>query len=208
MPRKRQDEEQSPLRVGSFCSHCDNPTSFYLYKLAEYRRKGEPAFFHFGTCELCGGPAIFLRTDGDADPEPSFLKAFPVHKNSVTFELPSLARQSYAEALRCEEAKAWLACVVMVGRTLEAVCKEHFPNDKAASIFKGIEKLYQQGIISEQLKAWADELRILRNVGAHASETVVSETDAKEAIDFLKAILENLYDLSPKFEAFKSRRNT
>lgn len=114
--------------------------------------------------------------------------------------------QSYKEALRCEEAEAWLACVVMVGRTLEAISREHFPSDKALTTFSGINRLHDEGIISDQLKTWADELRVLRNIGAHATPNQVSEADAREAVDFLKAILENVYDLTPKFEAFKQRR--
>lgn len=113
--------------------------------------------------------------------------------------------QSYKEALRCEEAEAWLACVVMVGRTLEAISREHFPSDKTLTTFSGINRLHDEGIISDQLKTWADELRVLRNIGAHATPNQVSEADAREAVDFLKAILENVYDLAPKFEAFKQR---
>jgi hypothetical protein len=75
-------------------------------------------------------------------------------------------------------------------------------------VYKGIEKLHEQGVISDQIYTWANELRILRNLGAHASGETIKEEDARESLDFLKAILENVYDLTPKFEAFKLRRNT
>lgn len=96
----------------------------------------------------------------------------------------------------------------MVGRTLEAVCVEHFPESSKLTIFKGIELLHNEGIISNQLKEWADQLRVLRNIGAHATTEMVSDEDAREALDFLKAILENLYDLSPKFDSFMARRSS
>ena len=204
----RKDKEPNEIKnVGSYCSHCENPTAFFLYKAAEFERRGEALTYYFGTCQYCNGPGIFTTSDSPDEARPESLRrVFPLHRSMLACQLPVIAQKSYEEALRCEEAKAWLASVVMVGRTLEAVCKEHFPEEKSLSIFRGIDRLYAEGIISEQLKTWANELRILRNIGAHATEIEVSEPDAKEAIDFLRAILENLYDLTPKFTEFKARR--
>jgi Domain of unknown function (DUF4145) len=52
-------------------------------------------------------------------------------------------------------------------------------------------------VISDQLKLWADQLRVLRNIAAHATNDTVTIDDAREAMDFMKAILENVYDLGP-----------
>lgn len=205
--KKKGDEVPEVKRTGSYCHHCANATSFYLYRVEEYERLGEVnGYFHFATCDLCNGPAVFLRVDSDEDPEPEFSRLFPESKNALSCELPEEVARSYREVIACEESAVPLACAVMVGRTLEAVCREHFASEKSMSIFNGIRKLYEEGIVSEQLKEWADELRVLRNIGAHAVGEDISVADARESVSFLRAILENLYDLRPRFEQFKARR--
>lgn len=200
-------EKKEREYAGAFCPHCEKSSAFFLYKPEEFQSCGRTVRYYFGSCYQCKGPAVFLeRTEKRGKGAESLARAYPLHRAALSCQLPTIAEQSYAEALRCEEAKAWLACVVMIGRTLEAVCKEHFQDQKGLSVFAGIAKLHEQGLISEQLKIWADELRILRNVGAHATQVTVAEQDAREALDFLRAILENLYDLSPKFAQFKARR--
>jgi hypothetical protein len=80
------------------------------------------------------------------------------------------------------------------------------PNTK--SIFEGLKSLHVKGIISTELLEWATELRVLRNLGAHATSQKNEVFDALGALDFLQAILEILYDLRPRFEQFKKRRKT
>jgi hypothetical protein len=92
----------------------------------------------------------------------------------------------------------------MVGRTLEAVCKEFEPTTR--TVYDGLKSLHAKGFISNELLEWATELRVLRNLGAHATNEKIDVLDATGALDFLQAILEILYDLRPKFEQFKKRR--
>ncbi len=200
--------ENETERLGGYCIHCESPSSFFLYRSDHFDLRGVPYVYRFASCDRCSGPAVFWaeHAEGYDEEDLALHRVFPRHRASLACALPKIAEQSFNEAMRCEEAKAWLAAVVMVGRTLEAVCQEHFSQEKGLTIFKGIELLFKEGLISEQLKSWADELRILRNIGAHATDVDVDEKDAKEAIDFLRAILENLYDLTPKFESFKARR--
>lgn len=51
-----------------------------------------------------------------------------------------------------------------------------------------------------------DELRFIGNLGAHPTDDVVSPLDAREALDFLVAIVETIYVFRPKFQAMKARR--
>ena len=207
MPTRREKELKGPEHVGSYCPNCRAPATFNLFGPLLCTVRGNEIEFYSATCQVFDFPAVFSRPYVDQGENTYPLnRDYPLHRNALTCQLPLIVDQSYKEALRCEEAHAWLACVVMVGRTLEAICREHFPDDKHLTIFSGIKRLHEQGIISEQLTTWADELRVLRNIGAHATTSTVTDVDAREAVDFLKAILENLYDLAPKFEAFKKRR--
>jgi hypothetical protein len=97
-----------------------------------------------------------------------------------------------------------MACVVLVGRTLEGVAKEF--DASATSVFQGLRYMHGKGLISQELLDWANELRVLRNLGAHATTKRIDSLDARDALDFLQAILEILYSLRPKFEELKQRR--
>jgi hypothetical protein len=136
----------------------------------------------------------------EADP---YARAFPEEDRHVGFALPAIVRASYEEAVKCERAKVWMAAAVMVGRALEAVCKDYDPMSK--TMFGG---LLSNGAISQELYDWANALRALRNNAAHATETTtIFEQDAVEALDFLQSILEILYELRPKFIKMQQRQS-
>lgn len=188
------------------CPHCDRPTHFIIDKVHVLPDEGPPEEFSFAHCESCSHPAVFLREDvGDGFQNDTYYRVYPPHDRHIGFILPQVVRDSYEEAVRCETAKASIACAVMVGRTLEAVCKAYTPN--ATSIYQGLRTLHTNGVISQELLDWADHLRVIRNLGAHAGSAAVSRRDAQEALDFLQAILEILYYLRPKFEDIRSRQN-
>lgn len=92
----------------------------------------------------------------------------------------------------------------MVGCTLEAICREFDPTVK--TVFDGLKSLHSQGIISQELLDWSNQLRVLRNWAAHATTKKIELRDASDSLDFLQAILEIRYELRPKFEAFKKRK--
>jgi hypothetical protein len=71
---------------------------------------------------------------------------------------------------------------------------------------KGLNELFQQGKISQELLSWSDELRFLRNIGAHPTDKKISRDDAHDSLNLLQAILETLYHLRPKFEQMRARR--
>jgi Domain of unknown function (DUF4145) len=206
MPKKKDENERKS--EGSYCQNCMSPSSFYLYSPIDCDNyRGAPIRFYTGTCNRCDAVAVFtVSVDEHGNDRGTLVRAYPTSRNSLSCPLPPEAQRSYDEAIRCEESGASLATVVMVGRTLEAVCKEHFPDPKNLSIFAGIDRLHRDGVISDQLKLWADQLRVLRNIGAHATNDAVTIDDAREAMDFMKAILENVYDLGPKFKQFVARR--
>jgi hypothetical protein len=65
--------------------------------------------------------------------------------------------------------------------------------------------MLSRGLIDQRLYEWAEELRFLRNAGAHHTGKV-SREDAEDAIALTEAMLDYLYVLSARFEKFKARR--
>lgn len=190
-----------------FCEHCETHRNFNSLSVAEVRGGGFPEEFTFAVCEVCHYPAVYSREDydlGEGFEDDEYYRVYPPHERTVSFVLPAIVRESYDEAVRCESHKSWIACVTMVGRTLEAVTKEYAP--EVRNMFGGLKKMYQDGAISQEIHDWANELRAIRNIGAHATPQKLSRQDATESLDFLQAILETIYYMRPKFIAMKARR--
>jgi len=206
MSTKKRAKQNGAEMLVLRCDTCEQPRGFAVCSI--YKTLEEPPQeYTFAYCSNCGDPSLFYREDkGDGFENDSYYRLFPPQERHISSALPKVVRDSYEESVRCESARTQIACVVMVGRTLEAVCQQFEPS--ARSILKGLTAMRGRGIISQELLDWANELRVLRNLGAHATDQNISRADAKSALDFLQAILEILYDLRPKFEEFKLRRTS
>ena len=191
-----------------YCGRC--ATQRHMTKVGSYINAHDepPSRYTFGHCAHCRDPFVVCQGDfsglGKFDDDES-VAIFPPDERQLTFAVPDIVRISYDEAIGCERAKRWMATAVMVGRTLEAVCKNELPNEKG-SMFVALKKLNQQGKISQELADWADALRFLRNIGAHATPERVDREDAVDAVNFLQSTLETLYHLRPRFQQMNERR--
>jgi hypothetical protein len=187
------------------CASCDGPRNFIDVAVHLKPDEGPPIEYTLARCETCADAALFYREDmGDGFEGDNYYRLWPPHERHLGFALPDTVRQSYDEAVKCENAKAHLAAVVIVRRALEAVTKEYEPS--ARTLHAGMKALLERGIISKELSDWGNQLRVIGNLGAHATSEKIDAQDAAEAIDFLQAILEILYDLRPRFEKMRLRR--
>jgi uncharacterized protein YutE (UPF0331/DUF86 family) len=99
-----------------------------------------------------------------------------------------------------------MAACVMFGRALEAVCKDALGTTKI-TLGKGVEMLKEKGIIDNRLYDWSQQLRVFRNLAAHADADMssISRQDAEDLQSFVYAIIEYVYDLTDRYEEFKAR---
>jgi hypothetical protein len=164
---------------------------------------GPKRFYELGHCAACSNPGIVQNDQGNYGIWEE-AQVFPVMSRGLEGPLPKLVEVSYREAVKCSSAEAWLATVVMVRRTLEAIGKEFKP--EAKRLFDGLKAMKEKGIISDELLEWGHQLRFLGNIGAHPTEEEVSPEDGRDAMEFLEAIAETIYHLRPKFEAMRARR--
>jgi hypothetical protein len=165
---------------------------------------GNNELYAFGHCPECERPAILSAEEVGHEQYSEFEQIYPVPQAGVVWNLPKKVDESYREALRCSAAGAHIATAVMVRRTLEAIAREFSPN--ARTLAQGLKAMHEQGVISNELSHWGDELRFLGNIGAHPTEVEVTGLDAEEAVEFLDAIVETLFHLRPKFQAMRARR--
>ena len=160
-------------------------------------------------CPICHDP-LFGFTElvevGFGPPEWAQVeRKWPVPDNEIDYNIPEIAKISLVEAKLCFRAKAFNACAVMCGRTIEGVCKHHYASIK--TLASGLKKLKDNGVIDNRIYEWGEALRKHRNLGAHATTERVSREDAKDLLDFSVAICDYVFVLNEKFQRFQERQS-
>lgn len=140
-------------------------------------------------------------------------------KTFLSYRIPIDVRNSIAEADRSLQANANIAACVMLGRALEAVCRDilepassipstttaNTPLRRPIMLGEGIRKLREKNIIDERLFDWSQQLHAFRNIAAHPTEESISRADAEDLQTFVYAIIEYIYDLTDRYNEFKER---
>lgn len=186
------------------CPVCRARTQLVRDGAHKYVEEYSPTeLYVLGHCVACHHPGLLRLTEIGPN-EWASDQLFPKSVATPDFALPDRVKESYFEALMCHDAKAHLATAVMIRRTLEAIAKEFDPSAK--NLFSGLKAMMTNGLISNELYQWGDELRFIGNIGAHPTDDVVSEADTQDALEFLNAIVETIYHLRPRFQAMRARR--
>lgn len=116
---------------------------------------------------------------------------------------PALS-SAYEQASKSFSASLYEPCVLMCRKCLEATCKDLGASGK--DLNARLYALREAGHIDLRLLEWAHGIRILGNEAAHATDTTVSKTDARDVLDFTEAILIYVYSLTARYAQFKNRR--
>ncbi len=191
------------------CSRCQAKVHARVLHEREYPPSdhNDPNKIAFLECPSCEG--ILLGYSewidfGDASSWSDGRRLWPDPHNYFDRSIPTLVRNSLDDARKCFQSQVYTACAVMCGRAIEALCKE---KTGETTLYKGITKLKENGIIDDRLFEWGNALRKERNIGAHASDETISKRDAADILDFAMAITDYIYVLSEKFENYKSRKS-
>ncbi|MBR1196396.1 DUF4145 domain-containing protein [Bradyrhizobium sp. AUGA SZCCT0240] len=138
----------------------------------------------------------------------------------TSYRIPGALSHSLAEADRCLQVGANIAACVMLGRALEALCRDvlqkaekpeataNAPSAKPTKrlmLGTGIRELRDRKIIDDRLYDWSVSLQAMRNLAAHPEDITVSREDAQDLQVFVNAITEYVYDLTDRYEEFKER---
>ncbi len=193
------------------CPHCESKVLAKVVAQSQYYFSDwmeTPEYIFLLECPGCGSPVVghagMTQVDlNDYEIDP-LSRVWPSPTKVAAWQIPESARVSMDEAARCFDARAYNACVVMCGRALEAICKDHGVTMK--SLMSGLKELKQKGVIDGRLYEWGDALRQARNIGAHASESETSREDARDVLEFTHAIGEYVYVLADKYEGFMQRK--
>ena len=179
-----------------------------------------------GKCPGCSialvGRAEQLTFEGyqadEADTYSDVVRVFPFPpKQFTSYRIPRPLNQSLLEADRSFQAGANIAACVMLGRALEALCRDQLEEKAEAKadektkpkrrvmLGSGIKELRDQKIIDDRLYDWSVSLQVMRNLAAHPEDITVSRQDVEDLQAFVYAITEYVYDLTDRYNEFKER---
>lgn len=160
----------------------------------------------------------FKGFDAYEDRWSDIIRVFPQPSKSFqSSRIPHVITVSLNEADRSLQAGANIAACVMLGRALEALCrdilepktseKEITPANPKEKVMlgEGIKKLRDTKFIDDRLYNWSQQLQAFRNLAAHPEDITISRDDAGDLQTFANAIVEYVYDLADRYEEFKAR---
>jgi len=191
---------------------------------------GEPfgVRLHVGRCPSCNlqlaGESYqiaFAELDSDEDVWSNADRVFPNPPKTFTSDrIPRVVKDSLTEADRTLQANANVATCVMLGRALEAVCRDVLappsvrgsassavPAKRRAKIMlgAGLRQMKERGVIDQRLFDWSQQLQAFRNLAAHPEDVSIPRQDAEDLQSFVHAIVEYIYDLTDRYNEFKTR---
>ncbi len=193
------------------CGHCGDMTSCNVKASYRYFVKSEDNFKYDAThtwfllqCSLCLRPVLVEYIDCGSEVENDTILLFPVERSLKEYasSIPMSVRKAYLAALKVQKIES-NAFAVLVGRTLEVVCKHEKAKGKVLA--EKIMDLANSGRIPKILADMAIQLRQLRNLGAHADEDEVNSEDVQSIREFVDAILEYLYVAPAKIAHLQAR---
>ena len=199
-----QDSDAINLRCGS-CDKTANQkiVAEYEQTLGQEEDMGGEVFYYeqdwllrMSLCLACDTVNFSVQDDGG---EVTVLYPKPP---SDLEGLPEGIARSYkaARAVRLIDANAF---AVLLGRVLELVCIDRKANGD--TLFKQLQDLASRGEIPGPLADMADQLRILRNIGAHASLGELSRAEVPILDDLCGAILEYVYSAPHRVDRVAKR---
>jgi Domain of unknown function (DUF4145) len=183
-----------------------------------------------GICPSCKSILVgetnqidFENFDSDEDRWSDVVRVYPKPPKAFTsYRIPRVVKDSLTEADRSLQAGANIAACVMLGRALEALCRDVLESTPAATsvtansaapakpkkkimLGEGIKKLKDAKIIDDRLYNWSQQLQAFRNLAAHPEDINISRADTEDLQTFVNAIVEYVYDLADRYEEFKKR---
>lgn len=192
----------------------------------------------FGECVVVGGcpkcSILLVGTarqvtfkgyeGGEEDQWDDPVRVYPMPARSFSSSrIPKVVLDSLNEADRALQAGATIAACVMLGRALEALCRDIIDHSDKVSIEKqtenavspkaskpimlgvGIKKLRDLKVIDDRLFDWSQQLQAFRNIAAHPEDISISREDADDLQVFANAIVEYVYELAERYDDFKDR---
>lgn len=179
------------------------------YHHKETRHYTPEEYWYFSArCSHCRHLTLFTgkTTDiSDGKKQPNILhiiRSYPENEQAST-ELPERAIKFLQQALESRHAPD--GALMLAASSIDAMLKEKGYRD--GSLFNRIEKAAEDHLLTEDMKAWAHEIRLGANEPRHADEDFEGATseDADQILAFARALGEYLFVLPARVSRWKEK---
>ena len=166
--------------VSIYCPHCREHTSLTMATVGYDGYSNEKCIWKsehddcwwIGLCNSCDQP-VLVHNEGDV--------IYPYDLPSPSDEnIPEEIRMDFDESKLCFSVGAYRACAVMARRALQLSCKSM--GSTKDKLVDQIKELNDNGIITKDLKEWADVVRWVGNDAAHPNKDDVKMDDAEDIL--------------------------
>ncbi len=185
---------------GGFSSNAFNPID---EADAEYH--GDT--YSIALCRRCNSPFLIKQSrcgvPGEFEAITSEVVLFPQVSRLPVEGIPDSVQRAYEQAQKCYSAYSYEACALMCRRCLEALCKSLSASGR--SLQARLDALSESETIGKRLTQWAHGIRAIGNEAAHDTDTELTKSDARDALDFTEALLLYVFVLNARFTAFQQR---
>lgn len=209
-----------PQKIDSFCPSCNvhveaRVLASHPYETAVLRedlfdpteRQYTENLYTFAACIRCDQPLLVCEArsviDGVAIPQNDALQVFPPD-TTMPEAVPTAVARPYREARQAYRVNLYNSSAAMCRKTLEAVCA-HYGESKGV-LSDRLDRLLERGVIDSAMFEWTQELRLSGNKGAHADPEDVVQTEAKDLLEFARAVLLYAFELPERLQRARQRR--
>jgi hypothetical protein len=199
------------IRRVAYCPNCGNRSpqklihaqycSDIVYTFHDEEEFDLPTAYYVAACETCNGILLY-HTSGNILDEQHFNQADLVYRPSGELHesVPERVAKIYKEAARIKNL-APNAFAVQIRRALEAVCEDRGAQKEILQ--KQLKELAEKGEIPSKLAELTDVLRLVGNIGAHASDEEVKSWQVYAIDEFFRAVIEYVYVAPGNLEEYK-----
>ncbi|UUN27898.1 DUF4145 domain-containing protein [Streptomyces sp. FIT100] len=167
---------------------------------------GTPRFWAMLACPACGN-AVLMKHEGPQSSARGVSLIVPTSKlgEPDIKHLPEDVERYYSDALRVLRVGVPDAAAVQLRRTLEAAAAHYDIKEKV--LMKSIEKLINDGHVTQSFAPLLHHIRVVGNVGAHASDERVDQAMAERALRFTTQLLRNLFEVPGELRELAAEAN-
>jgi hypothetical protein len=189
------------IKQVGFCPHCGNKslqklihsqgTSGTGWLISDHEEVDLTVVYFVASCETCNHILVYRAID-DIPDDKFFTYASLVFPESgeLNVSVPKIVSNIYKEVFRIKSL-APNAFAVQIRRALETLCEDR--GAKKGTLLNMLNELSAKGEIPSTLMETTDLLRLLGNIGAHASEESVKPWQVETLDEFFRAIVEYVY---------------
>lgn len=182
-------------KISAYCPHCNQYTLITVvnnnielygrnYAKCIYKHKVTRWIWWIGECHNCNRVVLVLDNG---------IEIYPKPKPKLSDErIPEGIREDIDEAKMCFSVNCYRASTAMFRKALEACCVAKGTSENK-NLEGKIDELFENGIITKNIKDWAHTIRWIGNDALHINANKVTREDAEDILKLAEQIFNNIY---------------